>query len=432
MSVRNRTLILAALIALLAIAGEWSGVGGAARFWCLPAALLLLAIAYDGWVARRAGLSLKVLAPARWLLARPVPVALEISHGGPRVLELELAPDAPAAVACSRAIRALSVPPGHTVLVDLTAVPRRLGSLEWPALRARIAGPLRLAWWTLPLGDAKAVRVVPDLLGREGAVTGVARAGERATARRGSGGEVLHLRAYQPGDSFRTIDWKASARLGRLTSRDFAEDQHLEIVIAIDVGRSSAIACGDLDRLGHYVNLAARLAERATAQDDRVGLVVFGDRPLAALAPGRGTAAVSRIRALLASLEAQRGDSNPIHAAARIRTLVRRRCLVILLTEIDDAATGSQLLGAVRLLRPLHLPMVVGVRSAALDAFASEPAHDWLDPFRTLAGEENRRRVGRNAAALRALGVVALSPRPEHLEHEVFEAYARFRRERRV
>ncbi len=432
MSLRRNALFAIVLTALSAIVGEWSGIAGAERFWCLPAGLLLLALAYDALLARRARVTLAVRAPSRWRLARPVEVVLEVAQSGSRSLEFELAPDAPAGVACRRELARGGLEPEQRIRLPLRAVARRLGPRVWPPMRARIAGPLKLAWWRQSLSDPAAIAVEPDLLGDAAGLRGAERIGERASQRRGSGGEVLQLRPYAAGDALRSIDWKASARVRRLIARDFSEDQHLEIVVGIDVGRSSSIWCGDLDRLGHYVNLTARLAERATALDDRVGLVIYGDRPLAALPPGRGMTAVRRIRALLSSLETQPTDSNPMHAAARIRSLVRRRCLVILLTEIDDAATGSQLLGAVRLLRPMHLPLVVGLKSEALDAFARVPTRDWLDPYRGLAVEESRQRQARSIGALGALGVVALVARPEQLEAEVFEAYARFRRERRV
>ena len=432
MSLRQNALLVVALTALLAIVGSWSDSEGLSRAWCLPAALLLLALAYDRQLARRAAATLRIEAPPRWLLARPTAVTLEVSLQGTRTLVLELAPDAPVGVECNRAVRLLTVTPGVPARLALRTVPRRLGAQQWPALRARISGPLGLAWWPLRLLDPLSVRVAPDLLGRAVASRGASASGERASGRRGAGGEVLQLRAYQPGDPLRAIDWKATARSSQLIARDFSEDQHLEIVVGIDVGRSSSVWCGELDRLGHYVNLAARLAERAVALDDRVGLVLFGDRPLAALAPGRGLAAVTRLRAVLGAVQAQATDSNPIHAAARIRSLVRRRCLVILLTDIDDAASGSQLAGAVRLLRPLHLPLIVGLRSAAAESFAAAGAADWLDPYRALAAEENQLRQGRSIAALHALGATAMLTRPEHFEAAVFAAYARFRQQRRI
>ena len=61
----------------------------------------------------------------------------------------------------------------------------------------------------------------------------------------------------------RSIDWKASARLSRWISRDFVAEQHLEIVLVLDTGRTSGIAIDRLTRLGHYVNAACRFAQHA-------------------------------------------------------------------------------------------------------------------------------------------------------------------------
>jgi uncharacterized protein (DUF58 family) len=355
-----------------------------------------------------------------------------LSHGRPGDVQVEVAPDAPPTIGIDRTVRELTVPEGAGLRVELPAVARRLGSYSFPAMRVRMAGPFGLSWWPRALRDPQNIVVMPDRLTEQGRSVGAVSSGGRVSWVSGAGAQILQLREFQPGDSLRVIDWKASARRSRLISRDFTEDQHLDIIIGLDAGRASGIWCGDLDRLGHYANVTARFAQHAVAQDDRVGLVIFGDRPLAALPPGRGIAAVSRIRGLLGALQAQSTDSNPLHAVARIRTLVRQRSLVILLTDVEDAASGSQLAAAVRLLQPKHLPFVAGLTSEAADAYARKPAGSWLDPYRALASAEYRLRRDRNIRALHVLGVSALVSRPERLEQAIFGAYADFRRSRRV
>jgi uncharacterized protein (DUF58 family) len=428
MSLRQNAFALLVVTALLGIVGEWALPPGTPQLWRVPLGLLLAGLAYELWTARRAGLSLAVQAPPRWRLGRPVAVALEVSQQRARPLTVELALEPPTGADGDRSVRRLEVRGDAPARIEFATVARRLGRLRWPAQRLRIGGPLGLAWWPRTLEPGAAVTVVPDLQTTTLAVAGALSVGARASGRAGAGAEVMQLRDFRSGDSIRAIDWKATARRGQLVSRDFAEDQHLDIVVALDAGRSSGIWCDDLDRLGHYVNVAARFAEHAVAHDDQVGLVVFGDRALAALPPARGVAAVSRIRALLGAVEVQTTDSNPIHAAARIRALVHRRCLVVLLTDIDAASSGSQLVSAVRLLQPQHLPFVVGLRSAALEHFGRDPARDWLAPYRALAAEEHRLRERRSLAALAGGGVLALVVRPAELERAVFDSYARLRR----
>jgi uncharacterized protein (DUF58 family) len=228
------------------------------------------------------------------------------------------------------------------------------------------------------------------------------------------------------------IDWKASARAQRLVSRDFAEDQHLEVVVVIDAGRASGVRAGELDRFGHYVNAAARLAQYVVTQDDLIGLVVFADQPLLALPPARGTRAIARLRTARAGAQVTGNESNPLQAVLRVRSLVRQRSLVVLLTDLDDADVASQLLASVRMLLPKHLPFIAGLSSAAAESLAAAPAGSWLDPFESLAAQEYCTGLHRKVQALRALGAPALVARPEQLEGAVLEAYGNFRQRRRV
>ena len=89
--------------------------------------------------------------------------------------------------------------------------------------------------------------------------------------------------------------------------------------------------------------------------------MLFGDQALAVLTPTRGHTGVMRVRELLANIESQNTDSNVIHAASQVLRRVRQRSLVVLMTDIDDASSEGQLVAALRLLRPRHLPFVAAL-----------------------------------------------------------------------
>lgn len=432
MHLRLNALVFAVLTALIAILGSWGGESQLEKLWLLPLALLLLGLAYEGWVISRAQLGLRITSPEQGILGRSATLQMQLSQGLGRSTAVQLAPAAPDAIEIDTNIQTVMLPVDDAATVELRTTPRKLGLHAWPSLQARIAGPLGLAWWSRKLEPNYSMRVMPELL-RDGARRiGSASGGVRSRSILGAGAEVLQLRDYRAGDPQNLIDWKATARRGQLISRDFTEDQHLDIVIAVDVGRASALRAGELDRLGHYINLAARFAEHAVAQDDRVGIVLFADRPVATLAPGRGIGTVLRIRQMLAAAASKLAESNPLNAALRIRSLVRHRSLVVMLTDIDDATVAGQLASAARLLLPKHLPLIAGLSSPEAEALRTAPAHSWLDPYESLAAQEYCARLERNARALRALGAPALVTRPEHMERAVFEAYAEFRNRRRI
>lgn len=432
MHLRLNALVFAVLTALIAILGSWSGDSQLAKLWLLPLALLLLGLAYEAWVISRAQVGLRITSAEQGILGRAMSLQLQLHQALGRVATIQLAPAAPHAIEIDTNIQTVLVPVDAPATVELRTTPRKLGLHAWPVMQARIAGPLGLAWWSRKLTSHYSMRVMPELL-RDGARRiGSVSGGVRSRSILGAGAEVLQLRDYRVGDPQNLIDWKATARRGQLVSRDFTEDQHLDIVIAIDVGRASALRAGELDRLGHYINLAARFAEHAVAQDDRIGVVLFADQPVATLAPGRGIGTVLRIRQMLAAASSKLAESNPLNAALRIRSLVRHRSLVVMLTDVDDATVAGQLASAARLLLPKHLPLIAGLSSPEAEALRAAPAHTWLDPYESLAAQEYCSRLERNARALHALGAPALVTRPEYMERAVFEAYAEFRNRRRI
>ena len=432
MGLRQNALILLLLTAIIAIAGDWSGQSQLARLWCAPAGLLLLGLAYERWIVVRASPRLELHAPERWFLGRATPVHFVVVHRLARAMSVEVAPSAAPEVSMDRSVRVL-VAAGDASEGDmLPATARRLGRYQWPSFRARVGGVLGLAWWPQELAAGGEFRVVPDIVREAERARGANARGAVAAQRSGSGGEILQLREYRPGDPQRSIDWKASARVRRLVSRDFSEDQQLDIIVAVDSGRASGLAAGDTDRLALYANVAARLAQRAVSLDDRIGLLVYAERPLAAVAPGHGSSAVARVRALLAEMSVQPVDSNHALAAMRIRSLVRHRSLVVLLTDLDDLTLAGEMRSAIRLLLPKHLPFVAALASERVSTLAQRTATDDQDVYRVLAAQEYQNALSRNAASLRALGAPTVLASSFELDDAVLTAYESFRRRRRI
>lgn len=432
MNLRQNGLVLILATALLGIAAQWAGNPTMANLWAAPLLLLVLGLGYERWVCVRATLSLSISGPAPWHLAQGSQVHCRLTHRLPRPLTVMLAPHPPAGLDISTAIRTVKVQPIEGALIDLPAVARRLGELRWPTQPARIAGPLGLAWWSQRLaGDARST-VVPAMLDLAESAAGVILGGARISHALGAGAQVEQLRDYRPGDPLRVIDWRATARRRQLVSRDFAEDQHLDVMIALDVGRASRVQCGTLDRLGHYVNGAARLAQHVVAQEDRIGLVLFGDQPLALLPPTRGHVGVVRVRELLSRVQAQSTDSNVIHAASQVLRRVHQRSLVVLMTDIDEAGSEAPLAAALRLLLPRHLPFVAGLSALAPALLAEQAPKDWLDPWLSLAAGHALAQRERIIRALTATGAQVVLSTPAQFERTLFERYAQFRLQRRI
>ena len=432
MSLRQNAFLLILLTGVLGIMGVWSTSSVLAHLWALPAALLLSGLAYEAAMLGRCAVELDIQVAEYWPLARSRPVQFSFRQRSRRKLSVQVVLSAPPEFASQSRVEALQLNFGSASVASLSAAPRRLGRYAWPSATIRVGGVLQLAWWSRNITIDRTVVVVPDSASAVERSRGEHDAGAQPARMGGSGAEVLQLRDYRAGDPLRAVDWKATARRGRLVSRDFSEDQHLEVIVAVDAGRASGLGAGEVDRLSLYVNVAARFAERAAYLDDAVGLVVFAAQPLAMLPPARGDAAVVRIRELLTACRVQSSESNPVLAAAGIRAMAQRRSLVLLLTDLEDASAGEQLVRAIRLLTPKHLPFIAGFYSDGIEALSRAPARDPLGAYRALAAVEYTNTVSGNVRALRALGAAALVARPADLDRAVMDAYRSFREQRRI
>jgi uncharacterized protein (DUF58 family) len=419
------------LAAVLAVLGIWSDDRDFAYLWRIPVLLLLLGLALEGVLIRRLRPQVRLATAARGFLGRPQLARFEFANGSARAVSLEYAPAMPPGVESGAQVRRVSIPPRLSYEDEITLLPVKLGIQRWPALPARMLGPLSLAWWSAPLPLRAELEVAPEVLRGSARTRGLA-GGARTRRVAGAGQELHQLRGYVRGDPLARIDWKATARSRGIVTREYSEDQHLDIFVAIDAGRLSRVRDGSLDRLGIYSNVTASFAELVTHNDDRIGLVVYADQVLASCAPARGLHAVTQVRRTLENLVVRPAESDPTAAAVSIRRLLHQRALVVMLTDLDDANVSAALLRAVRLLTPPHLVVVAGVHSGEVQALARSEAREWQDPWVALAASEHEKRALTQRALLRRGGVEVVAAAANALQAALFDRYEALRRARRV
>jgi uncharacterized protein (DUF58 family) len=84
--------------------------------------------------------------------------------------------------------------------------------------------------------------------------------GEMASYFRGRGHELHSLRDYQPTDSGRLVDWKVTAKSGRLMVREFAREDERRVMLVLDPYIGKVMAAEGVARFERAVSLAACIA----------------------------------------------------------------------------------------------------------------------------------------------------------------------------
>ena len=164
----------------------------------------------------------------------------------------------------------------------------------------------------------------------------VTRPGLRRMRVRGQGREFESLREFVVGDEIRHISWAATARRGKVITRQYTVERSQNIVVLLDTGRLMTARIGKLSKLDHAVNATLSIGYVAAAGGDNVGLVAFSRRVVSYLPPRRGRDQINRLMEALYSLEPQMIEPSYKRAFSFFGANCKRRSLVVILTDLVD------------------------------------------------------------------------------------------------
>jgi uncharacterized protein (DUF58 family) len=271
--------------------------------------------------------------------------------------------------------------------------PPKRGRFEFGQIAVRFLSRLNLVWCETRAGEAVAVKVYPNMRrAREAELKALGArslvASHRKTSWRGEGREFESLRDYVRGDELRHISWTATARRGKLTTRQYQIERDQTILIALDGGRLMTARIEQETKLDSAVHAALALMSAAARAGDNAGLLVFGRKIKSFLPPGRGRDHMDAALEALYSVEPEMIEPSYSRAFEFIAANSKRRSLVVLLTDLVDEEGSKELLTSLGLLRPRHLPLVVTIADRDLKAVVSTAPVDARDLFTQSVAEE--------------------------------------------
>jgi uncharacterized protein (DUF58 family) len=184
------------------------------------------------------------------------------------------------------------------------------GRVVLHGLAVALRGPFGLFEVPLYFPNPLAIKVLPRAAARHRRAMrtvggeSVERSGRTLLRRRGGGTELYELRELQPGDSFKSIAWKASARAGKLMVKEVEQEVQETRWIILDVSGTMRGGAPGSRKLDFAIEKAATEARRAVEEGDRIGLITVDGRVLDYVPPRDGAPQILRIYdALLAATE---------------------------------------------------------------------------------------------------------------------------------
>jgi len=409
-----------ALGVALAAPGMWT----AAAAWIVLAMGLMLADLLLAAPPRR--LSLQLAAPRVVGVGRPETARITAAFAGRGPREVELAVGVNERLAATPDRQIVRTFEGRAE-ADVRLDPLRRGDGRIEGVWARWRGPLGLVWLQRQEAPAPSMAITPDVASvKEQALRLFARdapLGAKPLLDAGEGSDFHALKEFQTGMDLGDIDWKQSARHGKLIGREYRTERNHHVLLALDTGRLMSAPAAGLPRIDRAINAALLLAFVSLRMGDRVGLFAFDSKPRLASGLASGPAAFPLLQRLCASIDYSAEETNFTLGLTALAGRMDRRAVVVVFTDFADATSAELMVENVARLMRTHLVLFVVFRDEELEALVGREPVSPDDVSRAVIAERLLKQREGVIARLRRLGAQIVDAPADGLATALLNGY---------
>jgi uncharacterized protein (DUF58 family) len=392
-------------------------------------ALVVAAFAVDALLGpQRARIDVERREPHPFSLRRHASIAYTVRNRAPYGIRAGII-EAPTSLLHYDEDEAIAaVPPRSECAIARAVTPVARGSAVLGTMYCWYENRLGLLRRRMRVTQEQPVRVYPDLsaVERYGSLhmrNRLIEAGLRRMKLRGMGTEPESVREWAPGDAFRAIDWKATARRGRVMVAQYEVERTQNVMIVLDAGRLMTPRVDEQRKMDYAVTAALSVAAVAGLANDKVGVVAFAAEILRASAPRPSGRASSRIAAALHDLEPRFEESDYDRAFSYVRAHINKRSLVVFFTDMVDPVAQSAVLAQIGTLARRHLVVCVFMNDAAIERRLDASPDRVDDVYATAVALELQDERKTAAAVLGRMGVQVIDVPARRLTTALIDRY---------
>ena len=302
-------------------------------------------LAINGWVEGHSDLEIKrEVSAVNVYKGDDINVVLTITNQSyRRTQQLEVFDNVPHEMKMRKGINLMrmNLGPGQTTTIRYTVRCPLRGHYTIGPTSIRYRNTFNLFVSETSVGDRSDITVFPQVRDVEEALirSDVPKMYTGATTLKtpGQGMEFYALREYFPGDSFRSINWKAFARTGELIVNEKTRDAVTDVFIILDTRDVARIGTVLKNPLEMGTVAAASIANYFIKRRDSVSLVTYGER-MDFLPPETGDKQHYKVLSQLAAVESK--GSMPLQAVTNaLSPRISRGSPVFIISSLEGDGT---------------------------------------------------------------------------------------------
>ena len=248
-------------------------------------------------------------------------------------------------------------------------------------------------------------------------------AGVKKIRKIGHSMEFEQIREYVPGDDYRTINWKATARKDGLMVNNYTDERSQQIYCLINKGRVMKMPFNGMTLLDYSINAALVLSNVALGRQDKAGIITFEKNLETFLQADKKP---TQMNMILESLYRQKTDfleSDFEKLFSVIRNRVTNRSLLVLFTNFESLESLQREMTALKKIAKYHLLLIVFFENTELKSLLEAKSITLEDIYIKTIAEKFAYEKRQMVKELQKNGIPSILTTPENLTVNTINKY---------
>lgn len=365
-----------ALLFLLSFFLPWLGIIPVVFFGLITALLFI-----DLWMlySLPKGVFAKRISPERLSNGDENTISLYLESYYPFATALEIIDEIPVQFQKRDVLFKTALTSRQHKLLNYLLRPTKRGEYEFGYLRVYVQSPLKIISRRYNFEQAETLPVYPSfLLMRKYELMAISNRlneiGIKKIRRLGHSMEFEQIKNYVPGDDYRTVNWKATARQGDLMVNNYTEEKSQHVYCIIDKSRSMKMPFDGLSLLDYAINASLVLSSVALLKEDKAGLITVAEKKGAVIAADRRPTQLNKIMEVLYKEKTRYLETNLELLYTTIRRTLKQRSLVVFFTNYESLSALNRQMSILKQIAKFHLLLIVFFENTELKELSVESA----------------------------------------------------------
>jgi uncharacterized protein (DUF58 family) len=235
--------------------------------------------------------------------------------------------------------------------------------------------------------------------------------------------EFEQIKDYSPEDDFRHINWKASAKSGKMMINQYQDERSQNIYSIIDLGRTMKMPFNNLTLLDYAINASLALSKTVIEMQDRAGIIGLSNDKCNFLQANKNIKQMGKINELLYNIETNFLEANYELLYKFIRVNIRHRSLLVIYTNFESVNSLHRQMPYLKALANYHLLLVVFFENSEVNNIIDVKAKNLREIYTTSIAQSLMAQNKLIAKELQKYGIQSLFIEPEKLNLAIINKF---------